>query len=106
LNGGDVHHGRFSPERVNDEAASIRYNMTGVPHTVRRWRTTSVFRVHFKVFRSSFSSWETLFREAADFASTVPTDRLISISHSEDQNEGVVSVWYWDDGPLPAAEPE
>jgi hypothetical protein len=62
-----------------------------------------VFRVQFKVFRSSFSSWDSLFQEAADFASTLPTDRLISISHSEDQNEGVVSVWYWEEV-VPAAE--
>jgi hypothetical protein len=64
-----------------------------------------VFRVQFKVFRSSFSSWEALFQEAAEFATSLPTDRLISISHSEDQNEGVVVVWYWDETP-PAAPDE
>jgi hypothetical protein len=62
-----------------------------------------VFRVQFKVFRSSFSSWEALFKEVAEFASALPTDRLISISHSEDQNEGVVCVWFWEEAP-PAAE--
>ena len=56
-----------------------------------------MFRVQYKLFRSSFSSWEALFKEGADFASTLPTDRLISISHSEDQNEGVVCVWFWED---------
>jgi hypothetical protein len=61
-----------------------------------------VFRVKFKVFRSSFSSWESLFEEAAEFAGGLPTDRLVSISHSEDQNEGVVVVWYWDEVPPPA----
>ena len=52
-------------------------------------------RVRFRVFRASFSSWETLFQEAAGFASRIPRERLISISHSEDSNEGVVTVWYW-----------
>jgi hypothetical protein len=63
-----------------------------------------VFRVQFKVFRSSFSSWDALFQEAAEYASTLPTDRLISISHSEDQNEGVVCVWYWEEVAPPAEE--
>ena len=53
--------------------------------------------VQFKVFESSFQSWETLFREAAEFASHV--DRLISISHSHAGpalgGMGVVTVWYW-----------
>jgi hypothetical protein len=51
-------------------------------------------QVRFKVFRATFSSWKTLFQEAATFASEIPRDRLISISHSE-SNEGVVTVWYW-----------
>ncbi len=52
-------------------------------------------RVEFRIFRASFRSWEELFAEAADFASRLGRDRLISISHSEDQNQGVVTVWYW-----------
>jgi hypothetical protein len=52
-------------------------------------------RVRFQVFKSSFSSWDVLFQQAADFASRLPTDRLITISHSCDNQEGVVSVWYW-----------
>ena len=71
----------------------------------------------FEVFRGSFASWHTLFSQAAEFATRVGPRRLISISHSEDRNEGVVTVWYWsaqhDDGgsgepaePAPAAEQE
>jgi hypothetical protein len=52
-------------------------------------------RVRFKIFRGMFSSWESLMGEAADFASDIPPERLISISHSEDKNEGVITVWYW-----------
>ncbi len=52
-------------------------------------------RVEFRVFRSSMKSWQALFEEAAAFATEVGPDRVISIAHSEDQNEGVVTVWYW-----------
>ena len=51
--------------------------------------------VQSRLFRSSMSSWETLFQEAATFADGVGREDLISISHSEDQNDGVVTVWYW-----------
>lgn len=50
--------------------------------------------VHFKVFRGGFSKWETLFAQAAEFASAIGPDRLISVSHSQDE---VVAVWYWSD---------
>jgi hypothetical protein len=62
-----------------------------------------MFRVQFQMFRSSLSSWEALFKESAEFASALPTDRLISISHSEDRNEGVVCVWFWEEA-APAAD--
>ena len=52
-------------------------------------------RVRFRVFRSVFQSWESLFQEVADFATEVGPERLISISHSEDKSDGVVTVWYW-----------
>ena len=52
-------------------------------------------QARFEVFRGTLTSWHTLFSEAAAFASSVGRDRVISISHSEDQNEGVVTVWYW-----------
>jgi hypothetical protein len=50
----------------------------------------------FKVFRSGLSTWDTLFAEAAEFVSQVGPDRLITISHSADEGEGVVTVWYWE----------
>jgi len=59
--------------------------------------------VQFEVFKSSFKSWEALFEEAAAFADGVGPERLIGISHSEDQSKGVVTVWYWSDQPR---EPE
>ena len=52
-------------------------------------------QITFKMFRGTFKSWETLFAEAADFANSIKPDRFISISHSADQSNGVVVVWYW-----------
>jgi hypothetical protein len=57
--------------------------------------------VHFQFFKSSFKSWESLFEEAAAFAEGIGPERLIGISHSEDENSGVVTVWYWSDEPRP-----
>lgn len=51
--------------------------------------------VMFKVFRGTMATWDQLFSEAAAFATTVGQERLIAISHSEDQQDGVVAVWYW-----------
>ena len=52
-------------------------------------------RVRFKFFRSSFTKWETLFEEAAAFASKLLPERMITISHSESGGDAVVTVWYW-----------
>lgn len=54
-------------------------------------------RVAVKVFESGLRSWNDLCTEAAEFATTVGKDRLVAISHSEDDNQGVVTVWYWTD---------
>lgn len=43
------------------------------------------------------TTWPDLFKQAAEFSTQVGRDRLISISHSEDKEDGVVAVWYWDD---------
>ena len=51
--------------------------------------------VRFKMFRGTIATWDQLFAEAAEFATTVGRERLITISHSEDQQDGVVAVWYW-----------
>ena len=51
--------------------------------------------VQFEIFRGTLATWENLFSEAAEFATSLGHDRLISISHSEDRDDGVVTVWYW-----------
>ena len=53
-------------------------------------------KVEVQYFQSRYKSWDDLFEEAAAFATQIGKDRLITISHSEDQNEGIVAVWYWD----------
>jgi hypothetical protein len=54
-------------------------------------------QVKFQIFRGVLVSWDDLFAEAADFASALTPGQLINISHSEDRNDGVVTVWYWED---------
>jgi hypothetical protein len=53
----------------------------------------------YRIFRGTMTTWDALFDEAAYFASSVGPQRVISISHSEDANDGVVVVWYWQDIP-------
>lgn len=53
-------------------------------------------RVRFEIIRGSLSSWQSLFEAAAMFASTIDPEKVISISHSCDKSEGVVTVWYWE----------
>ena len=50
--------------------------------------------VRYEIVRGTFSSWLELFDQAAAFATTLGTDRRITISHSEDKDDGVVAVWY------------
>ena len=52
--------------------------------------------VKYEVFRGTLATWETLFREASEFATSIGRDRLINISHSCDHSNGVVTVWYWE----------
>ena len=51
--------------------------------------------VAYRVFRGTLISWQALFDQAAEFASQVGPERLISISQSCDKSDGVVTVWYW-----------
>ncbi len=60
-----------------------------------RWEAGVFDEVEFRMFRGTIKPWEELFREAAQFASTLRPEELIGISHSEDGNDGVVAVWYW-----------
>lgn len=52
-------------------------------------------RILCKHFRATFKSWQSLFQDAADYASAIGRERLVSISHSQHSSEGIVTVWYW-----------
>jgi hypothetical protein len=52
--------------------------------------------VCFKIFRGGMvTPWDKLCEEAAAFASTLPPESLINISHSDSHRKGIVTVWYW-----------
>jgi hypothetical protein len=53
-------------------------------------------QVRFQLFKSTIKSWNDLCAEAAAFASEKGKEQLISISVSEDHNDGVIVVWYWE----------
>ena len=54
-------------------------------------------QVKYEIFKSWTKSWADLCAQAAEFATDKGRDdRLINISVSEDQNEGVIIVWYWE----------
>ncbi|MFN0020976.1 MAG: hypothetical protein ACKVP0_22180 [Pirellulaceae bacterium] len=52
-------------------------------------------QARFRIFKSGTSPWKTIFSAAASFATTLGPERLIGISHSHEQNLGLVTVWYW-----------
>jgi hypothetical protein len=52
-------------------------------------------RVLFKAFDSKMASREKLFKAASEFASHVGPERLITLSHSEDRDNIVITIWYW-----------
>ena len=54
---------------------------------------TFPYVVKYKHFTGA-GSWDSLFAQAAAFASRIGPDRVINISHSEDMSVGVVAVWY------------
>jgi hypothetical protein len=53
--------------------------------------------VRYEMIRGTLASWPELFQKAASFATQVGRENLISISHSEDKEDGVIAVWYWGD---------
>jgi len=55
------------------------------------------------MFKSSFQSWDRLFQSAGEFATNVGRERLIGISHSCGETEGVVTVWFWEEDGLGVA---
>ena len=52
-------------------------------------------KLKYEYFRGTLISWQSLFAKAAEFASNLPPERIVNISHSSDHNDGIVTVWYW-----------
>lgn len=52
-------------------------------------------QVRFEIFRGVYASWDQLCSDAAEFATGIGPKNLIGISHSEDRDDGVITVWYW-----------
>ena len=52
-------------------------------------------RLTFRAYRGTFATWEELFSAAARFASDLGSERVLNVSHSVDDDDGVVTVWYW-----------
>lgn len=53
----------------------------------------------YRIFTSSWSSWSELFGQAAAFGTSLGPERVVDVSHSSDQNEGTIAVWYRADAP-------
>jgi hypothetical protein len=53
-------------------------------------------QVRYKLFRGSLVSWDQLFMQAAEFASSIGPTLVINVSHAVAGQDGTVAVWYWD----------
>lgn len=68
----------------------------GTADQVRAVESLTKPRAAFRIFRGSFVTWNMLCEEAAGFVTEVGPKQLISVSHSEDRDDGVIVVWYWE----------
>jgi hypothetical protein len=51
--------------------------------------------IKYEVFRGDGGmTWDRLFAQASEFASSLKAEQIISISHSSDSGKGTVTVWY------------
>jgi len=53
--------------------------------------------VKFEIIRSDVNSWQNLLEQAANLATAIGPERVINVSHSSDNGDSVVCVWYWVD---------
>jgi hypothetical protein len=54
--------------------------------------------VSSKTFQSRTRSWDDLRQDAAQFASSVGRDNLITITVVLEAPKGILTVWYWSEG--------
>jgi hypothetical protein len=53
-------------------------------------------KLNYRMFRGTLATWNDLFMKAAYFATEIGRERVLNISHSADDGDGVVTVWYWE----------
>jgi hypothetical protein len=54
-------------------------------------------RITFKSFDSKMASREKLFKTAVEFANKIDRKDMINITHSEDRDNIVITIWYYTD---------
>jgi hypothetical protein len=52
-------------------------------------------RLFFKAFDSKMASREKLFKAAVEYANQLGRERILTLSHSEDRDNIVITIWYW-----------
>jgi hypothetical protein len=73
------------------------------PESVSTTEKTPSWKLAYKMFRGTLATWDDLFTQAAYFATELGPERVLNISHSVDDSDGVVTVWYWSTGENPSA---
>lgn len=65
--------------------------------------TSLELELRFEFVRGRLASWEELFAQTARGAAALRPEQLVSISHSDDDGDGIVTRWYWTARPAKAA---
>jgi hypothetical protein len=76
----------------NDSSVETEAKAGGVPESKP---PKPEWQLAYKYFRGTLATWDQLFSQAAEFATEVGPERVVNISHSADDDDGVVTVWYW-----------
>lgn len=53
-------------------------------------------KAQFKLFRSTWESWDSMCTQVAAFLTELGPQRVIGVSQSQESNYGVLTVWYWE----------
>jgi len=53
-------------------------------------------RARFRLFKSSFDSWEKMCQQVAEFLTAIGPQKVIGVSQSQESQLGVITVWYWE----------
>ncbi len=67
------------------------------PYTTEAKPPGAGSHLRFRKFSAIIKTWDAVFTEAAEFATEQGPTRVVSISHSHNSTESVVTVWYWSD---------